>query len=93
MPSQQEITDAIEGGRDELVRTLAEHRILPTVVEDSGSDLPGMSAAPTFRLDTEDGPSDVADRQTTTLVVDTLDLTSEADCEAACEEIQNHSAW
>jgi hypothetical protein len=94
MPSQQDITDAIEGGRDELIHTLAEYRILPTVVgESSGSDLPGMSTAPTFRLDSEDGPSDVADRQTTTLVVDTLELTSEDDCQSVCEEIRNHSAW
>lgn len=94
MPSQQDITDAIEGGRDELIHTLAEHQILPAVVEESGgSDLPGMSTAPTFRLDSEDGPSDVADRQTTTLVTDTLELASEDDCEAVCEEIRNHSAW
>jgi hypothetical protein len=94
MPSQQDITDAIEGGRDELIHTLAEHQILPAVVEGSGgSDLPGMSPAPTFRLDSEDGPSDVADRQTTTLVTDTLELASEDDCEAVCEEIRNHSAW
>lgn len=94
MPSQEAFTDAIEGGRDKLVRILAEHRILPTVVEESGgSDLPGMSTAPTFRLDAESGASDVADRQTTTQVADTLGLESEADCEAIREEIREHSAW
>ncbi|MFB6296927.1 MAG: hypothetical protein ABEH56_00240 [Salinirussus sp.] len=94
MPTQETFTDAIADGRDELVRTLAAHRILPTVVEESGgSDLPGMSTAPTFRLDAEAGPSDVADRQTTTQVADTLGLASADDCQAVREEIREHSAW
>jgi hypothetical protein len=94
MLSQEAFTDAIESGRDELVRTLAEHRVLPAVVEaGGGSDLPGMSTAPTFRLDSEGGPSDVADRQTTTQVADTLGLESDSDCQAVREEIREHSAW
>jgi hypothetical protein len=94
MPSQADFTDAIESGREELVRVLAENHIRPTVVEESGgSDLPGMSTAPTFRLDSADGASDVADRQTTTRVVDTLGVTSADDCEAVREEIRSHAAW
>jgi CBS domain-containing protein len=94
MPTQEAFTDAIEGGRDDLIHTLAEHRILPTVVgNSSGSGLVGMSTAPTFRLDAEGGATSVADRQTTTKVVDTLGLSSEADCEAVREEIRTHPAW
>jgi hypothetical protein len=94
MASHADFKDAIDTGRDELVRVLAANRVLPTMVEESGgSDLPGMSTAPTFRLDAEDGPSDVADRQTTVHVVDTLGITSEDDCEAMCEEIRSHPAW
>jgi hypothetical protein len=94
MPSQTEFTDAIQGGRDELIRTLAKHRILPTVVEGSGgSGLGGMSRSPTFRLDAADGSTGVADRQTTTRIVDALGVASESDCETVREEIREHPAW
>lgn len=52
-----------------------------------------MSAAPSFRFDTEEGDTAVADRQTRSAVVDTLGVHSEADCEAVREEIANHAAW
>jgi len=93
MPIQEELTETIEHGRDDLVRLLAERQIVPAVVDSGGSNLPGMSSAPTFRLDSEAGTSNVVDRQTTSKVVETLELESEEDCEAVCEEIRNHAAW
>jgi len=94
MPIQEELTDTIESGRDELVELLAEQQVVPAVVEGSGgSDLPGMSASPTFRLDSEAGASNVVDRQTTIQVVEALGLETEADCEGVREEIRDHPAW
>lgn len=93
MPIQEELTDTIERGRDELIEFLAKRQIVPTVVDSGGSDLPGMSSAPTFRLESEAGASNVVDRQTTSTVVETLGLESEDDCEAVREEIRDHSAW
>lgn len=93
MGIQTDLTDAMEHGRDELVRTMAEHGIRPTVVESGGSSLLGKSAAPTFRVDAADGPTNVVDRQTTSHIVDTLGLDSEADCERVREEIESHPAW
>lgn len=92
MVIQDDIKDALDSGRDELVAVLATNGVLPTVVEDSGgSDLLG-SSSPTFRIETDDGTS-VADRQTRSRVVDALELRTEADCEAVCQEIRKHDAW
>ncbi|QCC48586.1 hypothetical protein [Halobellus limi] len=92
MVIQDDIRDALDDGRDELVGVLAEHGVLPTVVEESGgSDLLG-SSTPNFRFETADGTS-VADRQTRSRAVDALELRSEDDCEAAREEIREHDAW
>ena len=91
MVIQDDIRDALDG-RDELVGVLAEHSVLPTVVEDSGgSDLLG-SSTPNFRFETTDGTS-VADRQTRSRAVDALGLRSADDCEAVREEIREHDAW
>ncbi|MFA1610134.1 hypothetical protein [Halobellus rubicundus] len=92
MVIQDDVKDALEEGRDELVRVLASHGVLPTVVDDSsGSDLLG-SSTPTFRIETADGTS-VVDRQTRSQVVDAFEMRSEADCEAVREEIRAHDAW
>ncbi|MFD1684196.1 hypothetical protein [Halobellus litoreus] len=92
MVIQDDLKDALDGGRDELVGALAANGVLPTVVEGSGgSDLLG-SSTPNFRFETADGTS-VADRQTRSRVVDALELRSEDDCEAAREEIREHEAW
>lgn len=94
MPVQEDLTGALERGKDELIRLMAEQRVVPAVVEGSGnSNLPGMSASPTFRLDSEAGASNVVDRQTTIQVVEALGLETEADCEAVREEIRTHDAW
>lgn len=92
MVIQDDIKDALEEGRDELVRVLASNEVLPTVVDDdSGSDLLG-SSTPTFRIETADGTS-VVDRQTRSQVVDAFEMRSEEDCEAIREEIRSHDAW
>ncbi|RLM90247.1 hypothetical protein D3D02_05630 [Halobellus sp. Atlit-38R] len=92
MVIQDDIKDAIGDGRDELVRVLATHGVLPTIVESGGSSLGGLSSSPTFRLETSDGTS-VADRQTRSKVVDALGMSSADDCETVREEIQRHDAW
>lgn len=93
MAIQADLKSAIDSGREDLIRTLAEHRMLPTVVDNSGSGLLDGSGTPSFRLDSEEAEASVVDRQTTTHVVDTLGLTTEADCGAVREEIQDHPAW
>lgn len=94
MAVQADLKDAIEDGREELIRALATHRLRPAVVEGSGgSSLLGKSAAPTFRLEAASDDTGSLDRQTTAHVVDTLGLETEADCEAVREEIENHPAW
>ncbi|RLM59814.1 hypothetical protein DVK02_03540 [Halobellus sp. Atlit-31R] len=92
MAVQDEIKDAVDDGRTTLVRVLAEHGVLPTVVESGGSNLGGLSASPTFRIETPDGTS-VADRQTRSQVVDALGLQSADDCDLIREEIRSHDAW
>ena len=94
MGIQAAVNSAIEGNRADLVRVLAEHRILPTVVEraESGSSLLSRST-PTVRLEPQADDSGTIDRQTTAKVVDSLGIDSEADCESVREEIRNHSAW
>jgi hypothetical protein len=96
MGIQEELKDAIEQGRDEVVGVLADHRVLPVVVEDAqSSDLLGGSKTPDFEFErtADDGSEHVADRQTRRLVVDTLGLTSEADCDAVRDEIRGHDRW
>jgi hypothetical protein len=92
MGIQAEIKSAIDGGRDDLIRVLAERRVLPSVVEQSGSGLLGKST-PTFSLDPTEEGSGTIDRQTTVQVVNALGLESEDDCESVREEIRDHSSW
>jgi hypothetical protein len=96
MGIQEELKDAIEQGRDEVVGVLADHQVLPVVVEAAqSSDLLGGSKTPDFEFERRagDGSEHVADRQTRRLVVDTLGLTSEADCDAVRDEIRGHDRW
>jgi hypothetical protein len=94
MGTQADVKRAIEGERADVIRVLAEHRILPTVVEraESGSSLLGRST-PTVGLEPQADDSGTIDRQTTRKVVDTLGVDSEEDCESVREEIRDHSAW
>jgi hypothetical protein len=95
MGIQADVKDALASGRSDLVRVLAEYRVVPTVVErsDGGSNLLGGSASPTFGLESRGEAARTTDRQTTVQVVDMLGLESEEDCERVREEIENHSAW
>ena len=94
MGVQEDINTALDGGREELIRVLAAHQVQPIPVDQSGgTSLGGISTAPSFRLDTEDGETAVADRQTRSAVVDTLGIHSEEECEAVREEIADHAAW
>lgn len=95
MGIQEELKDALDEGRDDVVRVLAEHRILPEVAEYETSDLLGGSTTPDFSFERqqESGSEHVADRQTRRLVVDALGMTSEDDCEGVKDEIRNHDSW
>jgi hypothetical protein len=94
MGVQEDAKTALEGDREELIRVLANHRVRPTPDDQSGgTSLGGLSAAPSFRFETEDGETAVTDRQTRSAVVDALGVHSEADCEAVREEIADHDAW
>lgn len=92
MALQEDIKAALEEGRDDVIRVLAEYRMLPEVVG-SGSGLLGGSSSPTFGLDPQEEGQSSIDRQTTVQVVDALGMDSEDDCEAVREEIRNHPAW
>ncbi|MFC6874599.1 hypothetical protein [Halobellus marinus] len=92
MAVQTEMKEAADSGREDLIRTLAEHRVLPTTIEQSGSSLLGGSTA-TYRFESEESGESVADRQTSARAADTLGLTGGEDCESVREEIQAHDAW
>lgn len=94
MAVQADIKTALEGDRDDLIRTLAEYRLVPTVVDrGGGSSLLGKSASPTVKLDPQSDATGTVDRQTTVRVVDALGLDSEDACEAVAEEVRSHDAW
>ncbi|MBB6645571.1 hypothetical protein [Halobellus ruber] len=94
MGVQEAVKTALQEDRQELIRVLAEHRVRPTPDEQSeGTSLGGLSAAPSFRFETEAGGTAITDRQTRSAVVDALGVHSEADCEAVREEIADHAAW
>lgn len=97
MGVQQDLMDAVEEGRDEVVRVLAAYRVLPetVAVETSGSNLLGGSRTPDFAFErqSESESEHVADRQTRARIVDALGLQSEDDCDAVRDEIRSHDAW
>jgi hypothetical protein len=94
MEVQDDVKAALEEDREELIRVLADHRVRPTLDEESGgTSLGGLSAAPSFRFETEDGEAVVTDRQTRSAVLDALGVHSEEDCESVREEIASHAAW
>jgi len=95
MGIQPDLRDAIEEGRDEVVRVLAEYRVVPVVAEYESSNLLGGSQTPdfTFERQYESETEHVADRQTRQLAVDTLELRSEEECEDVEAEIRNHDSW
>lgn len=96
MAVQTDLKDAVEGGRDDVVRVLAEYGVVPVVVENTGgTDLLGKTKAPDFNFERqhESGSERVADRQTRVRVIDALGLASEEECTDVREEIESHEAW
>jgi len=95
MGLKQDLVDAVDDGRGEVVRVLAEHQVLPVVVERESSNLLGGSQTADFAFEkaTDDGTDPLSDRQTRTMIIDTLGLTAEDECEDVREEIQNHPNW
>jgi hypothetical protein len=94
MAAQADVKAALEGDRDDLIRALAAHRLVPTVVDrGGGSSLLGKSASPTVKLEPQSAETGTVDRQTTVRVVDALGLDSEDACRAVAEEVQSHDAW
>lgn len=94
MSVQEDVRAVLEEDREELIRVLAEHRVRPTIDDQSGgASLGGLSAAPSFKFETEDGEKAITDRQTRSAVVDALGVRSESDCGDVREEIANHAAW
>lgn len=94
MPVQGDIKAALDGGRADLIRVLAEYQLLPKVVDrDGGSDLLGESSSPTITLEAQSDETGTVDRQTTALVLDQLGLDSEDACASVREEIESHEAW
>ncbi len=95
MGIQEDLKDAIEQGRDDVVGVLAEHRVLPVTTDYETSDLLGGSKTPDFAFERhqESETEHVADRQTRRLVVDTLGMTSEEECDDVRAEIRDHDRW
>lgn len=94
MTVQADITAALEGDREDLIRTLAEYNLLPTVVDrGGGSSLLGKKAPPTVKLEAQSDETGTVDRQTTVRVTNVLELYSAEAVEELAEEVQSHDAW
>lgn len=94
MAVQADVKAALEGDRDELIRVLAQYRLVPSVVDrGGGSSLLGKQAAPTVKLEAQSEETGTVDRQTTVRVVDALGLDSADACDAIADEVRSHDAW
>lgn len=94
MAVQADVKAALGGDRGDLIRTLAEHRLVPTVVDrGGGSSLLGRRTSPAIKLEAQSDETGTVDRQTTVRVVDALELHSAEACESVAEEVRSHDAW
>ncbi|MDZ7702385.1 MAG: hypothetical protein U5J98_10175 [Halobacteriales archaeon] len=94
MAVQADVTAALDGDRDELVRVLAEYKLLPTVVDrGGGSSLLGRRSSPAIKLEAQSEDTGTVDRQTTVRVTDALELYSAEAVDELAEELQSHDAW
>lgn len=100
MGLHSELRDALEEDRSEIVRVLAEHRVLPEQVdEDEGVEtaslLGGGKEVLDFQLVPDEGTAEDhnVDRQTRKLVVEDLGIDSAENCESVQEEIRSHENW
>lgn len=89
MGVQADVTAALAGDREDLIRVLADHELVPVVVDrGGGSSLLGKKASPSIKLEPQSDETGTIDRQTTVRVVDALGLDSAEACEAVREEIE-----
>lgn len=89
MAVQADVKAALEGDRDDLIRVLAEYRLVPTVVDrGGGSSLLGKSTTPAVKFESRSEEFGTIDRQTSLRVVDALELHSEEAVDAVREEIE-----
>lgn len=94
MAVQADVKAALEDDRDDLIRTLAEYKLVPTVVDrGGGSSLLGRRSSPAIKLEPHSEDTGTVDRQTTVRVTDVLELHSEEAVEDVAEEIRSHNAW
>ena len=93
MVVQNELRQAMESGRDELVEVLAQYRAVPKVDEDvEVSGLLGGRTNTEFKL-AEPGDVETTDRQTRQDVLEKLGVNDEEDLPEVQEEIKSHEAW
>ena len=94
MAVQADVVAALEGDRADLVRTLAEYKLLPTVVDRGGSSsLLGRRSSPAIKLEAQSEDTGTVDRQTTVRVTDALELYSAEAVEELADEVRAHDAW
>lgn len=97
MVVQSELRDAIESGRDETIKVLAQYKAVPIVDENAQvSGLLGGRTKPAFKLEERvegETPGETVDRQTRQDVLDLLDIVEADDLPSVVEEIESHDAW
>lgn len=97
MVVQSELREAIESGREETIRVLAEYKAVPIVDEEAEvSNLLGGRKKPSFKIDERHEGSTGAqsvDRQTRQDILDLLGIVEEDDLPPVVEEIESHDAW
>jgi hypothetical protein len=93
MVVQNELREAMEAGRGELLEFLAKYQAVPKVDEEvEVSGLLGGRTNTEFKL-AEPGDVETTDRQTRQEVLETLGVEDEADLPPVQEEIKSHDAW
>ncbi|MBS3759963.1 hypothetical protein [Halodesulfurarchaeum sp.] len=93
MVVQNELREAMEAGRHELVEFLATYQAVPKVDEDvEVSSLLGGRTNTEFKL-AEPGDVETTDRQTRQEVLEALGVEDEEDLPPVQEEIKSHEAW
>jgi hypothetical protein len=97
MVVQSELRDAMESGREETIKLLAQYQAVPVVDESvETSSLLGGRTKPAFKLvETGEGaePVETVDRQTRQDVLNYLGIDEEEDLPPVKEEIEAHDAW
>lgn len=93
MVAQNELREAMETGRDELIEVLAQYQAVPKVDEGvEVSSLLGGRTNTEFKL-AEPGDVETTDRQTRQEVLEVLGVEDEEDLPPVQEAIKSHEAW